>query len=112
ESVRNTQLSLLLRLPGALGPARRQIVELALNLLRLARELLDETELLLELLLVALQRAELGRLRLEHAKELLDLNLLREGDAAKLLDVALSPKVHAITLRSIAALSIPSCVSS
>ena len=80
------------------------------DLLRLARELLDESELLLQLLVIALQRAELRGLRREHAKQLLDLHLLRECDAPELLDFRLAPQVHGNALSAIALVSVPSSV--
>jgi hypothetical protein len=49
---------------------------------------------LLELFGVAFQRLELLALALQNAKELFDLNLLRERDAAEMLDVRLTSQVH------------------
>jgi hypothetical protein len=48
-------------------------------------------EFLLKLGLATLERGQLGALRAQDAKQLLDLNLLGERDAAKLLDVRLAP---------------------
>ena len=45
-------------------------------------------------LLVALKGCELGALGSERPHQRVDLRLLREGDAAQLLDVALAPDVH------------------
>jgi len=81
---------LLARLLRLLLPAAERL-ELCGDRLRLPRELLDQRELLLQLLVVALERPELRGLCREHAKELLDLHLLRERDAAELLDVRLAP---------------------
>jgi hypothetical protein len=49
---------------------------------------LDERELLLQLRAVSFDRAR------QHAEQLLDLDLLRERDATKLLDVFLAPQIH------------------
>jgi hypothetical protein len=53
--------------------------------------------------------AELVGLRARHAGEWLDLDLLRERDTAKRLDVAFAPKVHALSLGRAAPLSMASC---
>ena len=71
-----------------------RLFEVLLDLLRLLRQRRDQCELLLQLLLVAFERAELRGLRRQHAEQLLDLHLLRERDAAKLLDVFLAPQVR------------------
>ena len=55
---------------------------------------LDERERLLQLSRIALERLELLALRLQHAKELLDLDLLSECDAPELLDISLASQIH------------------
>src|SRR5262249_33857611 len=91
-----------LLLPGAraarLGRARG---------LRAARELLDQGQRLLQLLLAALQRPELVALGAQHAQQLRDLDLLGQRHTAQLLDVALAPEIHVRTVRSRAGLSMP-----
>lgn len=73
---------------------RRERVELRDFFLRAARHLFDQNELLLKLLVVALQLRQLARLAPEHTKQLLDLNLLRQRDAAQLLDVFFASEIH------------------
>jgi hypothetical protein len=48
----------------------------------------------LQLFIVALERAQLRGLRRHEAKQLLDLDLLRERDPAQLLGVFLAPQIH------------------
>jgi hypothetical protein len=61
----------------------------------LLRQRLNERQRLLQLGGITFERLELLALGLEHAQQLLDLNLLRERDAPKLLDVPLALQVHA-----------------
>ena len=49
---------------------------------------------MLQLLFTSLQCRQLVALRAKNLEELLDLNLLRERDATKLLDVLLTPQIH------------------
>jgi hypothetical protein len=67
---------------------------LVVVLTSLARHLLEQRELLLQLLIVALERSELVGLAGDKTEQLLDLDLLRERDAAQLLEVLLAPQVH------------------
>ncbi|MFO0737737.1 MAG: hypothetical protein U0270_17725 [Labilithrix sp.] len=83
-------LARLLRL--LLAAAER--LDLRGHLLRLPRELLDQRELLLQLLVVALQRAEPAACAESTRSSCLDLHLLGECDAAELLDVCLAPQIH------------------
>jgi predicted nucleic acid-binding protein len=55
--------------------------------------LLDQSDRLLELLFAALELRELIALGTQDSKQLLDLNLLRECNAAQLLDVFLAPQI-------------------
>ncbi len=65
----------------------------------LLRQRLQERKRLLQLSRIAFDRLELFRLELENVEQLLDLDLLCEGNATELLDVTLASKVH-ITSRS------------
>jgi len=58
--------------------------------LLLPGQLIDQCERLLELVLAPLERLELGALPRQRLHELADLRMLREGDAAQMLDVLLS----------------------
>jgi hypothetical protein len=73
---------------------RRQFFELLGDLGRLLRQRLDERQLLLKLVLVSFELRQLVRLRLKDLQQLLDLNLLRERDATKLLDIFLASQVR------------------
>jgi hypothetical protein len=61
------------------------------------RQRFDQRERLLELRRITLERLELLAFRLQHSEELLDLNLLCDGDAAQLLDVSLASQIHALS---------------
>src|ERR1700755_404317 len=56
--------------------------------------MLDERERLLKLRRIPFERLQLFTLGLKYPQQLLDLNLLRERDSPKLLDVALASKIH------------------
>lgn len=53
----------------------------------------DQRECLLELAAAPLERLELGAFARERCDELLDLGVLRERDAAQMLDVLLSLEI-------------------
>ena len=77
---------------GLVGRRRRCVAStLGRWRLRALRELFDEGERLLKLLLIALDRRQFIAL---HAQQHLDLRLLRERHPAQLLDVALASQVH------------------
>src|SRR5690606_39095271 len=61
---------------------------------RLACDLVQQPDRLLKLALAALERLELLALTGENAKQLVDLHLLSEGNAAQLLDVVLASRIH------------------
>ena len=60
----------------------------------------------MHVLLTALEQCELVALGPQYSEQLLDLNLLCQRDAAKLLDVTLPPEIHTDTLRNRSRLSL------
>src|SRR5688572_1464104 len=67
------------------------------SLLLLPGQGLDQRQRLLQFGRVALECLKLLALGAQHAQQLLDLDLLRDRDAAQVLDVLLAPQVHAFS---------------